>query len=156
MRIEKEERIMRTITICSSASFYKQALEAQEELQKRGFRILIPDTAQIMKQRNNFDVSVYKTWFANDSDWNKKTELMNKHFKKVLESEAILVLNYEKNGMAGYIGGNVLMEMAIAFHYKKPIFVLNPVNEKLPAYEEVLGMKPFFLKGELKNLVLEL
>lgn len=142
------------ITLCSSASFYKQVIEAEEELQKRGFRVLIPDTAKLMKQRNNFDVSAYKTWFTNDSDWDKKTELMEGHFRKILEGEAILVLNYEKNGMAGYIGGNVLMEMAIAFHYKKPIFVLHPVNEKLPVYEEVLGMKPMFLKGELKNLEL--
>lgn len=154
MRTTKKARVKKTITICSSASFYRQALEAQEELQKRGFRVLIPHTAHIMRRRNNFDVSVYKTWFANDSDWNKKTEFMNKHFQKVLESEAILVLNYEKNGMAGYIGGNVLMEMAIAFHYKKPIFVLHPVSERLPVYEEVLGMKPFFLSGELKNLEL--
>lgn len=145
---------MKTITICSSASFYKQALEAEEELQKYGFRVLIPDTAKLMKQENNFDVSVYKTWFTNDSYWDKKTEFIERHFQKVLESDAILVLNYEKNGVTGYIGGNVLMEMAIAFHYKKPIFVLHPVNEKLPVYEEVLGMKPFFLNGEFRNLKL--
>jgi hypothetical protein len=77
---------------------------------------------------------------------------MKGHFKKVLEGDAILVLNYRKNGIDGYIGGNVLMEMALAFHYKKPIFVLHQVTAALPLYEEVMGMRPRFLGGELTNL----
>jgi hypothetical protein len=48
---------------------------------------------------------------------------MKGHFKKVLDSDAILVTNFEKNGVEGYIGGNVLMEITLAFHYKKPIFI---------------------------------
>ena len=67
---------------------------------------------------------------------------------------APLVLNFAKNGVDGYIGGNVLMEMALAFDYKKPLYVLNPVSAKLPVYEEVLGMQPLFLNGELNNLQL--
>lgn len=107
-----------------------------------------------MKERNNFDVSAYKTWFTNARDWGKKTELMNQHFEKVVEGDAILVLNYEKNGLPGYIGGNVLMEMAIAFYHKKPIYVLHPVSAASPIYEEILGMQPVFLDGKLENLKL--
>lgn len=118
----------KTVTICCSASFYKQALDVSEKLQKRGLRVLIPHTAYRMEKENNFDVSAYKTWFTNDNDWHKKSALMNQHFEKVLQSEAVLVLNYEKNGLSGYIGGNVLMEMALAFHYKKPIYVLHKMT----------------------------
>ncbi|MDO8564958.1 MAG: hypothetical protein Q7R88_03115 [bacterium] len=142
----------KTITICCSASFYRQALEAEEALTQRGFRVLIPNTAYRMKQSGNFDVSAYKTWYTNADDWSRKTKLMEEHFEKILEGDAILVLNLEKNGMGGYIGGNVLMEMALAFHYKKPIFVLNPVTQQLPVYEEVLGMQPIFLNGNLADL----
>ena|SRR3989338_1039701 len=143
---------MKTITICCSASFYRHALEAEEELKKCGFRVLIPRTAYRMKKSGNFEVAAYKTWFANDGDWKKKTALMKEHFEKVLEGDAVLVLNFAKNGVDGYIGGNVLMEMALAFHYKKPLYVLHPVNAKLPVYEEVLGMQPLFLNGELNNI----
>lgn len=142
----------KTITICSSASFYRQVLEVEEELKRRGFRVLVPFIAKRMRQSGNFEVSAYKTWYTNESDWNKKTALMKGHFKKVQEGDAVLVLNYQKNKINGYIGGNVLMEMALAFHFRKPIFILHPVTAALPLYEEVMGMRPRFLKGKLNNL----
>ncbi|KKW12535.1 MAG: hypothetical protein UY50_C0006G0050 [Parcubacteria group bacterium GW2011_GWA2_49_9] len=142
----------KTIIICSSASFYRQALEVEKLLRKRGFRALVPFIAKRMKRSGNFEVSTYKTWYANSNDWNKKTALMKRHFKKVLEGDAVLVLNYRKNKTDGYIGGNVLMEMALAFHYKKPIFILHPVTAALPLYEEVMGVQPIFLNGDLRHL----
>ena len=140
------------ITICCSASFYRQALDTQKELQKRGFKVKIPLTANTMKKRGDFNVDHYKTWYKNPKDYAKKAKLMRKHFKKVLECDAILVLNYEKKGAQGYIGGNTLMEMALAFHYKKPIYILNPVFETSPLYEEILGMGPIFLNGDIKKI----
>jgi len=142
----------RIITICCSASFYKQALEVQEVLRKRGFSVKIPHTANEMKKTGDFNVETYKTWFQNPKDYAKKAKLMRKHFKKILESDVVLVLNHKKNGVQGYIGGNTLMEMALAFHYKKPIYVLNPVMKSSPIYEEILGMSPIFLSGSLENL----
>lgn len=137
------------ITICSSASFYKQLFDIEKELKKLGFAVKVPKTANIMRKRNNFDVNVYKTWFGNKKDYKIKTQLMKLHFKKVVESDAILVLNFEKNGIQGYIGGNVLMEMVIAFHYKKPIFIYNDISEDLPIKEEVYGLEPIFIQGNL-------
>lgn len=61
-------------------------------------------------------------------------------------------MNNEKNGVLGYIGGNVLMEMTIAFHFKKPIFIVNDISEDLPLKEEVYGMQPVFLNGDLSKI----
>ncbi|MDP3901107.1 MAG: hypothetical protein Q8Q38_02095 [bacterium] len=146
------EQSKKTIAICCSASFYKQALEVQEQLRTRGFRVLVPNTANTMKRTGDFKVEHYKTWYKNPADYKRKAKLMRQHFKKVIEADAILVLNYRKKGMEGYVGGNGLMEMAIAFHYKKPIYVLNPVSESSPLYEEILGMGPVFLKGNLNTI----
>src|SRR3989338_7716755 len=132
---------IKVITICCSASFYGQALEVQEELRKKGFTVRIPHTANKMKKSGDFKIETYKTWYKNPKDYSKKAKLMREHFKKVIEADAILVLNYGKKGVRGYIGGNTLMEMALAFHYKKPIFVMNPVFESSPLYEEILGMR---------------
>ena len=145
-------RKIKTIAICSSGSFYKQVLEAEKELKKRGFKVKIPSTAYKMRKSGNFDVEHYKTWFKNPAEYRVKAKLMRRHFKKILESDAILVLNYQKKGAPGYIGGNTLMEMALAFHHRKPIFVLNPVPATSPLYEEILGMSPVFLKGDLKKI----
>ncbi|MCL5438815.1 MAG: hypothetical protein M1268_02400 [Patescibacteria group bacterium] len=138
------------ITICSSATFYKQILEIEEKLKKLGFKVKIPKTAKIMQRNNNFDVGFYKTWFNNKNDYSKKTKLMKDHFKKIIDADMILVANYEKNGVAGYIGGSVLTEMAIAFHYKKPIFIYDEISEDLNIKEEIYGLNPIFIKKNLR------
>lgn len=142
------------ITICSSASHYEKVLEIEKELKKLGFKTKIPQTAKTMQRTNNFDVSTYKTWYKDKNDYGKKTKLMLAHFKKILDSNAILIVNMDKNGMKGYIGGNVLMEMTIAFHYKKPIFIYNDISEKLQIKEEVYGVKPRFINGDLSKIKL--
>lgn len=141
----------KTITICSSASFYRHAVDIQAELERRGFTVLIPYSAERMKERGDF--VVHKTWLTDVADWDRKTDLMKRHFSKVMEGDCVLVLNYEKNGIPNYIGGNVLMEMALAFHHRKLIYVLNPVTPVLPVYEEVMGMQPIFLNGDVQHLV---
>lgn len=140
------------ITICSSAAHYRNVIEIEKELKKLGFKVKIPGVAKIMKKTNNFDVAFYKTWYKNKADYKKKTQLMNKHFKKVIDADAILVTNFEKNGLEGYIGGNALMEMALAFHYKKPIFIYNEISKELGIAEEIYGMNPIFIEGDLLNI----
>ena len=144
------------ITICCSASFYSQALEVEKELKKLGFKVKIPSTAYKMKKNNNFDVSFYKTWYSNKSDYKRKTKLMKAHFLKVLAADVILVLNYEKNGVPGYIGGNGLMEMMLAFLHKKPIFIYNKISDELNIAEEVYGLNPIFIDQDLRIIMKKL
>lgn len=141
-----------TITLCASASHYRDVLDVKAELERRGHVVLIPITAERMKESGNFDVEAYKTWFNDPNDYGKKQELMRLHFAKVMEGDAILVVNREKRGLRGYVGGNVLMEMAIAFHAGKPIYLLNDIDEALPVKEEVLGLQPVILHGDLSRL----
>jgi hypothetical protein len=140
------------IAICSSASFYAKVLEAEVALKKIGFSVLIPLTANKMKKSGDFRVETYKTWFKNPNDYKRKTFLTKHHFNKVEESDAILVLNYEKNGVEGYIGGAVLSEMAIALHFGKKIYVLNPIDESCSYKEELLAMHPTILNGDLSRI----
>ena len=73
------------------------------------------------------------------------------HFKKIKVSDAILVVNNKKNNIDGYIGGNVLLEMMIAYEYKKPIYIMHPVSEYLLT-EEVYGLLPIFINGDLTKI----
>ena len=140
------------ITICSSVAFYKQAVEIQDQLRKLGIEVIVPKTATRMKDSGDFDVSHYKTRFADANDYHKKAEIMRAHFEEVEKGDAILVLNYEKHGVDNYIGGNVLMEMAIAFWLKKPIFIMNEMPEESAFEEEIRGMEPILLHGDAKAL----
>jgi hypothetical protein len=141
-----------TITICSSAAFYRQAIDIQDQLTQVGYDIIVPITATRMKESNDFEVSHYKTWFANANDYHKKAELMRTHFAEVEKADSILVLNYEKHGVQNYIGGNVLMEMSLAFWLNKPIFILNEIPEESTFEEEIKGMEPMLLHGDVTAL----
>ncbi len=146
----------KVITICSSAQFFKKAIKVGEELKKLGFKVKLPKTAYVMKRTGNFNVDTYKTWFQNKKDYQVKTRLIKDHFKKVIEADAILVLNENKKGIPGYIGGNTLMEMALAFHFQKPIFIYNEIDNRLSLKEEVYGLEPIFIKRDLSVMVKEL
>jgi hypothetical protein len=105
-----------------------------------------------MKRTGDYDVSHYKTWYADPGDYHKKASLMHGHFDEVAKADAILVLNFEKNGKQNYIGANVLMEMALAFHLKKPIFILNEMPTDSAFEEELYGMMPVILHGKAEDL----
>lgn len=141
------------ITICSSAAFYKQAIEIQNQLNKLDCEVIVPIMATRMKESGDFDVSHYKTWFADPGDYYKKAELMRGHFEEVEKGDAILVLNYEKHGVDNYIGANVLMEMALAFWLNKPIFIINELPDDSSFEEEIMGMDPILLHGDASSLL---
>lgn len=144
-----------TITICSSADFYKTAVEIQDQLSDR-FEIIVPKTATLMRASGDYDISHYKTWFADPSDYHKKAALMRAHFREVVKADAILVINETKHGRPGYIGGNVLMEMALAFWSNLPIYVLNQADPASPYIEEIAGMGSIILDGDLSRLATDL
>src|SRR5258708_33971717 len=100
----------KTIVICSSASFYEKLFPIEKELKKLGYKVVLPKIAHKMKKNKNFDVNFYKTWYKNPNDYAKKRKLMNAHFRKIVKGDAILVTNFDKNGVRGYIGGEGFFE----------------------------------------------
>ncbi|OGH06409.1 MAG: hypothetical protein A2W22_06410 [Candidatus Levybacteria bacterium RBG_16_35_11] len=145
---------IKTIVICSSGSFYKQLFPIQTSLKKLGYKVVLPVTAHKMKRTNNFDIKTYKTWYKKPQDYSKKRAYMDKHFKKIIKGDAILVANFDKKRIKGYIGGNTLMEITIAYFHKKPIFILNDISSKSLIKEEIYGVNPVFLKGSLNYFTL--
>ena len=141
-----------TIVLCSSAAFYQQVGELAQEIKAMGLNAVIPTTAQTMAQTGNYDVASYKTWYNDDADYGKKANLMRHHFNEVAHGDSILVVNHEKHGQANYIGPNVLMEMSLAFYLKKPIYILNGLPDVTPFEEEIKGMQPIVLHGDISRL----
>lgn len=143
---------IKTIVLCSSVTFYEKLFPIKKDLEKMGFKVKLPKTAYIMKSVNNFDENFWRTWKKNPKDYYKKRTLMNGHFRKIINGDAILVANFDKNGVKGYIGGNVFMEITIAYHYKKPVFILNEISEDSSIIEEIHAVDVKFLKGNLAKL----
>ncbi|KKU09471.1 MAG: hypothetical protein UX14_C0045G0003 [Parcubacteria group bacterium GW2011_GWF1_45_5] len=147
-----KKKIKKTIVICSSASFYSQVVEVQKQLKDLGFKVRVPLTVNKMVKSNDFKVETYKTWMERPEDYKRKAYLTKKHFNEVEKGDVVLILNYKKNGKDGYIGGAVLSEIAIDFYLKKPIYILNPIDESSSFKEELYGMFPVILNGDLSKI----
>lgn len=141
------------VTICSSANFYKKVMQLQSQLEKHGHQAIIPHTAEKMKKSGDYDASHYRTWLKDADDYHKKSSLMRGHFKEVEKGDVLLVVNEEKHGAKNYIGGNVLIEMALGFYLNKPIYILNDIPEASNFLEEIIAMEPVVLKGDTEKLL---
>jgi hypothetical protein len=144
------------ITICGSIAFFEGMLETKAALESLGHEVKIPPTEIEDENGNLIPVQqYYARRKAETSDtswiWDRKAEAMHAHFEKVEWGDAVLVLNYDKNGIPGYVGANTLLEMGLAFHLGKPIYLLNAIPE-LSYKEEILGMKPTCVSGDLSTL----
>lgn len=73
------------------------------------------------------------------------------HYNEIAKSDAILVLNFDKNGIKNYIGGNTLMELGFAHVLNKKIFPLNPIP-KMPYSDEIEAVRPIVLDGDLAKI----
>lgn len=73
------------------------------------------------------------------------------HLLKIEKSDKVLVANYSKNGIDGYIGPNSLIELAFGYALGKELYLLNEPGEQ-SCKPEILGMQPIILNGEIENL----
>lgn len=130
-------------------SFIKDIVKAQKELEKLGHEAFIPEGVEPHLKDKNFVDNLEE-----NLEFVIKNNVMKKNFDLVAKNDAILVLNNRKNGVDGYIGTSVLMEMAIAYHLNKKIFVLNriPHFRKERWAHEAIIMHPVILNGELERI----
>ncbi len=81
-------------------------------------------------------------------------DIMRKNFQQVADCEAVLVLNYKRNDVEGYIGVSALLEMGVAHYLNKKIFLI----QKTPDYKdarwahEVAIMQPTIITGDLAKI----
>jgi nucleoside 2-deoxyribosyltransferase len=133
------------ICLCSSRRFFDKLEEIGGRLKNLGFDVFFPSMRNIQDDflLSNKDETAFAKIHYN---------LIKNHFKKIDESDAVLICNFDKDEIKGYIGGNTLMEMAKAFDKGISIFLLNPIPE-INYRAEIIAMQPIILKNleEIKN-----
>ncbi len=145
------------ITICGSTAFIGEMEKVAGELETLGHEVKFPPVTKNGEHGEEIPTAQYyqhKKEAAGNPDhwiWKHHDEPIRDHFEKVAWSDAILVVNYDKNDIAGYVGPNTLMEMGLAFHLRKPIYLLNPIPN-VAWYEEIMGMGPVVIEGDLKKI----
>lgn len=130
------------ITLCGSMSFAEEMKAIAQELASMGHEVFMPEPTEGGYGKRDEASSVQRK---------VELDLIRRHWEKIRISDAILVLNMKKNGVANYIGGNSFLEMGFAHVLNKEIFLLNDVPD-VSYRAEMVAMQPSCLRGDLKRL----
>lgn len=120
------------IRIVGSMRFLPEFEEAKKDLEEKGHSVILPEPD------------------PEDLTAAKKRALMQKFNDDLGSSDALLVMNYTKDGKENHIGVNTLMEIGMAFNRGKKIFVLNPFPEHCKDELEAIGCE--VLRGDVTAL----
>jgi len=138
------------ITLCGSVKFANKFVESYHELENIGHE---PKMHELMFGIADGSASeLIKDIKREHWSTKKKHGFIKWWYNSITESDAILVLNYDKNGIKNYIGGNTLMEMGFAHVHDKKIFLMNPVPEEVSYSDEIKAMVDVVLDGDLSKI----
>jgi len=132
---------MKILVICSKA-FYSQIPPIQAKLEEMGHEIELPNS--------------YYCPEAEQESWNlgeqEHAEFKAKMFKmseeRIAQMDAVLTLNFDKNGKKNYIGGATFIEVYEAFMKNKKIYFYNDIPEGM-LYDELSAFSPIVINGNL-------
>lgn len=122
--------------------FTDKMLEAKAQLEKAGHECFVSGFASHYIGKDQSAIEQLTVYHKMEKD------AIREYWEEIKKSDAILVLNYDKNGIANYVGGNTLMEIGFAHVLNKKIFLLNPVPEIAFYKAEIEATKPVILNGD--------
>ena len=131
------------IIICAPIVAANEVDEIKLQLEKMGYEVEVPEGVKNATMRARTEVSNSEK--AEDKINNN---LIRGYFEKMKNYDVALIVNPEKRGITGYIGGNTFIEMAFAHVLNKKIYCLNPLPD-LPYKAEMIAMEPIIINGDL-------
>lgn len=135
---------MNIFLICSK-KFYDVIPAIKEELEKQGHKLTMPNCYDDPTTEDRYKALGQKK----HSKW--KAEMIQHSENVIKENDAVLVLNFEKNGIKNYIGGATFLEMYDAFRLGKKIFIHNNIPEGI-LHDEIVGFEPVILNGDIRGI----
>jgi len=138
------------ITICGSIKFADKLVEIYRKLEEMGHEPLMHEE---MFNIGNGTAKELMDEVAVDHGMVKRKYNFIKWWHNCIKNgDAILVCNFDKNGIKNYIGGNTLMEIGFAHVNDKKVFLLNPIPENVSYVDEIKAMVDVVLNGDLKKI----
>lgn len=131
------------IVICGSMSVHKKMSEVKQILENMDHNVIMPSLENISSELDE-NGDTRRTAHIKIRD-----DLIRDYFKKIKWSDAVLIVNENKKGLDGYIGGNTFLEIGFAFVLEKEIFILSQYTNNIPYADEINAMQPKILNGDL-------
>src|SRR3989338_3101062 len=135
------------IAICASMVFAEKMLAAKRKLEELGHAAFVSEFYPSYLNKTEKEKEELTLFHKNEKD------AIREFWKKIKESDAILVLNYDRRGVKNYIGGNTLMEIGFAHVLNKKIFLLNQIPEISYYKSEIEAVRPVIIDGNLAKIV---
>ncbi|MBW1839665.1 MAG: hypothetical protein JRI49_06980 [Deltaproteobacteria bacterium] len=139
------------ITICGSVYFARKLVDIYRDLEKLGHRPMMHEqmfgladgtAAQLKDHKNNVE----------HADVKRKYNFIKWWHDCIKKGDAVLICNFDKNGIKNYIGGNTLMEIGFAHVNNKKIFLMNPIPTEVPYVDEIKAMVDEVINSDLKRI----
>ena len=134
------------IIICGSISAAEDILSIKKVLEERGHIVEIPEGVKHLHE-----------WVGDDApdsekaDQKIKNDLIRGYYETMKKYDVVLIVNPEKKGIPGYIGGNTLIEMAFAHVLHKKLYCLNALPD-MSYTSEMTAMQPIILHGDVNKI----
>lgn len=123
--------------------FTDKMLGIKSELNKMGHEAFLTDLHKTMIGKDALEIEKIKL----HQKFNK--DAIREFWRMMQGSDAVLVLNFDKNGIENYVGGNTLMEIGFAHVLDQKIFMFNPIPEMPYCKTEIEAVKPIVINGDL-------
>jgi hypothetical protein len=138
------------ITISGSVKFADKLVEIYRELEKMGHEPLMHE--EMFGIADGTAKEIIEEIKIDHAETKRKNDFIRWWHDCIKSGDALLVCNFDKNGIKNYIGGNVLMEIGFAHVNNKKIFLLNPIPTEVPYVDEIKAMADVVLNGDLKKI----
>lgn len=148
------------IALVGSMIFLDKIGEIKNQLEMLGHTVHAPEFTEeeIKTGANTFADYVdqnggIENILPSNEIWKIKEEAILSFKPKMDEVDAMLVCNFDKGEKKNRIGANTFLEMGYMFFVGKKLYVLQGPPYGDEKVEEVLGMRPVFLNGDLSKIL---
>ncbi len=141
------------ITIIGSSHFKEKKIEIKKELIALGHEPIIHPHYEDFVAGKRQDI-----WKMVENGEHAQAKIENDYimwyYNAIVSSDAVLVLNIEKNGKENYIGGNTFLEIGFAYVNDKKIFLYNdlPTEDVCSYLDEIVAMQPVVINQNLLKI----
>jgi hypothetical protein len=135
------------IAICASMVFVEKMVAVKRQLERIGHTVFISQFAEGYLGKAEKEKEQLAVHDKHEHD------AIRKFWEKIKQSDAILVLNYDRKGIKNYIGGNTLMEIGFAHVLNKQIFLMNPIPDIEYYRSEIEAVSPVILEQDLNKIM---
>lgn len=133
---------MKILIICSK-HFYGKLEEYKKMLEDLGHQVFMPNCWDCPETEAKYRGTPEHATF--------KAKMFKQSEQTIKNMDAVLVLNFDKNGQSNYIGGATFLEIYDAFRMNKKIYFINPIPENMLS-DELIGFSPIILNGDVRKI----